>query len=122
MEEMTFSTSEQVFFNDLHPNEPVQCSHPQQRDSNVKTFISSASKPRGRVTVAEQRLADQVPERKQLWLVQKTAKRVFHAAIKVWGTSGRTLHCICLKCVLVYVDIELVAYERVSKLHLRRKG
>lgn len=82
---MTFSTSEQVFFNDLHPNEPVQCSHPQQRESNVKTFSSSASKPRGRTTVAEQRLADQVPERKQLRLVQKTAKRVFHAAIKVWG-------------------------------------
>ena len=81
---MTFPISEQVFFYDLHPYEPKQCSHPQERESNAKTFSSCTSKPRGGIVVAKQRLADQVPETKQLWLMQKTAKRVLHAAIKVW--------------------------------------
>ena len=62
----------QVFFNDLHPNEPIQCSHSQQRESNAKAFSPSTPRPRGRATVAKQRLADEVTEAKQLWLIQKS--------------------------------------------------
>ena len=58
IEAMTFLIIGQVFFNDLHPNEPVQRSYLHLRESNAKAFSSSASRPRGRATVAEQRLAD----------------------------------------------------------------
>ena len=53
-----------VFFNDLHPYEPVQCSDSHQRESNAKAFSSSASRPLDRATIAEQQLADHVREAK----------------------------------------------------------
>ena len=61
-------------------------------------FSSNTSRPQGIATVPKQHLADQVPETKQLWLVQKNCKtRVLCCNQCLAALQIIVFHSICLK-------------------------